>query len=456
MIFDRGTLVLKNPPAGLDLKDIPGVAWDPRTGECRAPGYQYGALIAQLHERGVELDDQVRASRARPVMTRQPELRPYQDSALCAWQIAGCRGVVALPTGSGKTRLALCAIAACRASALVLVPTRVLLAQWSAEIEAVLDLPVGLYGDGERQLAPVTVSTFESAYRHMPRIGQRFALLIVDEAHHFGSGMREEALMMCTAPSRLGLTATPPREAPATDKLRELIGPVVYQLAIADLTGDYLADYELTTLTLPLNASERAAYELDMARFRPLCRQFFRVNPLASWRDFVRTARRTPDGREALEAWRRSRRLLSFIESKRQALAWLLERHCDARVLVFTSDNDTAYAIARAHLIMPITCDIGRVERAAALERFRAGALRALVSARVLNEGLDVPDADVAVIVGGNASEREHVQRVGRLLRPAPGKRALVYELVAADTSEVGQSERRRRGLSPSQAASMA
>ncbi len=105
--------------------------------------------------------------------------------------------------------------------------------------------------------------------------------------------------------------------------------------------------------------------------------------------------------------------------------------------------------VQREHLIMPITCDVGRKERDIVLERFRSGALRALVSARVLNEGLDVPDADLAIIVGSSLGEREHVQRVGRLLRPAPGKRALVYELVARRTTEVGQARRRRAALGP-------
>ena len=125
----------------------------------------------------------------------------------------------------------------------------------------------------------------------------------------------------------------------------------------------------------------------------------------------------------------------------------LLQRHRGNRVLVFTADNDTAYAIAREQLVMPLTCDIGRQERDDVLERFRHGELRALVSARVLNEGLDVPDADVAVVVGGALGEREHVQRVGRLLRPSEGKRAVVYELVKRNTVEVGQARRRRQGL---------
>ena len=96
---------------------------------------------------------------------------------------------------------------------------------------------------------------------------------------------------------------------------------------------------------------------------------------------------------------------------------------------------------------MPLTCDIGRAERDDVLGAFRQGRLRALVSSRVLNEGLDVPDADIAVIVGGALGVREHVQRVGRLLRPRPGKRALVYELVTRQTLEVSQAWRRRQGL---------
>jgi len=132
---------------------------------------------------------------------------------------------------------------------------------------------------------------------------------------------------------------------------------------------------------------------------------------------------------------------------KLRALGSLLERHRSSKVLVFTADNDSAYAIAREHLVMPLTCDIGRQERDDVLTRFRRGELRALVSARVLNEGLDVPDADVAVVVGGALGEREHVQRVGRLPRPSEGKRAIVYELVTRNTIEVGQARRRSRGL---------
>ena len=151
-----------------------------------------------------------------------------------------------------------------------------------------------------------------------------------------------------------------------------------------------------------------------------------------------------------MAAWRRARRLLAFPRRKREALALLLARHRKDKALVFVADNETAYAVAREHLIMPLTCDIGRRERQDALARFRTGELRALVSAQVLNEGLDVPDAEVGIVVGGRLGEREHVQRVGRLLRPGEGKQALVYELVIGHSSEARDAERRGRRLAAS------
>lgn len=445
--FDRGTIICEQVPSQIDARKLPGVQWDPRAEAWRAPAYQRAQLRAFLAARDLRFEDRAGPTDRHTGSLVCPELRPYQQAALESWQLAGRRGWVALPTGSGKTRVALAAIATTRVPTLCLVPTRILLEQWCGELSRAFEVPVGCYGDGERRQETVTVATFESAYRHMARIGNAFALLVVDELHHFGTGIREEALEMSSACMRLGLTATPPQGGAATLRLERLVGPLVYQLAIADLRGTFLADFDVLTLTLALSEDERAAYEAEMVRFRPACRWFFRDHPLGSWADFMRACRRTPQGRESLDAWFRSRRLLALTEAKGQALGTLLARHRDSRILVFTSDNETAYRIAREHLIMPLTCDISRKERVEVLQHFRQGTLRALVSARVLNEGLDVPDADVAVIVGGAHGEREHIQRVGRLLRPLPGKRATIYELVAAATSEVGQAQRRRRTL---------
>src|SRR6266568_1619066 len=408
LLFDRGTILLRDAPAGVDLSDLPGVLWDPRVRALRAPARHHPAIRDELARRAVRFSDEVYRTTDDVGPWAEPPLRPYQDSAHWAWQEARRRGVVVLPTGSGKTRLAIAAMARARRPALALVPTRVLLAQWVREISSAFGGPVGCLGDGERRIEAITVATFESGWRQMDQLGNRFELVIVDEAHHFGSGARDEVLELCAAPARLGLTATPP-SGPAADRIAELI-------------GRYLAPFQLVTLNLDLDPKERDAWVRAVAVYRPALRAFMRDAPGATWLDFAKAAVRTEEGRRALAAFRESRALLAFPSAKRAAVRSLLARHAGARILVFTSDNATAYAVSREHLLMPITCDISRGERAAALDRFRRGELRALVSARVLNEGIDVPDADVAIIVGGTQGEREHVQRIGRgRTRPRSG-----------------------------------
>jgi len=455
LVFDRGTIVLLGlgslkamTAAGPgNLASLPGALWDPRIAAVRCPARFHQALVAELRQRGVRFADEVVLRPAAPLIDPAAvELRPYQEAALAAWDIAGRRGTAVLPTGSGKTRLAIAAMARAKVPALCLVPTRVLLDQWARAIREILGFDPGRLGDGEHRIDAVTVATFESAWRHMHHLGNRFGLLVVDEAHHFGTGMRDEALDMCTAPLRLGLTATKPRGVAAA-RLDELVGPTMYELRVEDLTGEFLAPFDTVVLHLDLTARERGEYETLMAAFRDVMHRFRRFHPGATWDEFAKAAARTDEGRRAIAAWHRARKITAFPEAKRTMVGALLGRHRATRTIVFVADNPTAYAISREHLIMPLTCDIKRKEREHVLELFKDGKLRALVSAQVLNEGLDVPDAEVGIIVAGTKGEREHVQRVGRMLRPRPGKRALVYELVVRSTIEVEQARKRRSAL---------
>jgi superfamily II DNA or RNA helicase len=301
---------------------------------------------------------------------------------------------------------------------LCLVPTRALLHQWRDEIRRFYPGAVGCLGDGERDVQPITVSTFESAVRRMPKLGNQFGMLVVDEVHHFGAGIKDEALEMCTAALRLGLTATPPHDE-ALNRLDDLLGPVVYRSTVADLAGKWLSEFDLVVLRLTLSPEERARYASDYREFQEVNRRFRKLHPGGTWQEFVRAASQSPEGRAALVAWRRSRRLLGYTEAKQKAVGQLLRQHRDSRVIVFTASNEAAYAIAREYLVMPITCEISRRERNQALAAFRAGALKALVSARVLNEGIDVPDADVASGLRTRASASTRVQSV-------PGNRGLL------------------------------
>jgi superfamily II DNA or RNA helicase len=440
--WERGTIVIGREAP---VRDLPGVLWDPRIGAFRAPGHTHRTLVTSIRKRGFAVEDRVLTLGEPPAPFEPPELRAYQECALAAWEMGGRRGIVCLPTGAGKTRVAVAAVAKTQARTLVLVPTRVLLEQWARTLRAAGVTP-GVYGDGQRDAKPITVATFASALRHVDTLGNRFELLVIDEVHHFGSPAGDETLEMTTAPWRLGLTATPPDGARA-ERLDVLVGPIVFRSSIGDLAGRFLAPFHVVTVTVGLTASERATYDAQLAAYQPVVRRFFDAAPGATWPDFVRAAGKTVEGQRGLAAWRRSRTCLAFTAAKRAALGQLLARHRASRVLVFAQDVATAYAVSREHLVPALTSEIARDERAAWLAHFAAGELRVLVSARVLNEGVDVPAADVAILVGGSQGAREYVQRVGRVLRPSAGKEAVVYEMITGGTHESRQAEGRRGAL---------
>lgn len=443
--FDRGTLRLDG-----DVSALAGeLRFDARAGFHRASAHHYAALLELARARGVELDDRIGAAwSARRTPSAAPELRPYQRQALAAFEQFGCQGVIALPTGSGKTRVACAALARSGESAVVLVPTRVLLDQWLSVLRGQFGGPIGAVGDGMRSISRITVMTFESAYRCLDRHADAFGMVIVDEAHHFSGGVRAEALEMCPAVLRLGLTATPPLPGSVgAERLRDLIGPVVFQLEIADLAGRDLAPLQVVRLPVALTPAERTLYEHHITPFTQLRREFRRANPDADWLSCVQAIARVPGGAAALAGMQRARDLAAFPAAKRACVRALLARHRSDRALLFTAAAEHAYQIGAEALIPVITAEVTRRERYAILDAFREQRVRAVCSARVLNEGMDVPEANVAIIVAGALGAREHVQRIGRILRPAKHKCAIAYELVTLDTIDEMRVRARRRSL---------
>src|SRR5262249_4399107 len=123
----------------------------------------------------------------------------------------------------------------------------------------------------------------------------------------------------------------------------------------------------------------------------------------------------------------------------------LLARHNGDRVLIFTHDNATVYTIARQYLVPVITHQTKTKERREILLRFNEGSLPIIATSRVLNEGVNIPEANVAIVLSGSGSVREHVQRLGRILRKAGGKEAILYEVITRGTVEEYTSSRRRQ-----------
>jgi superfamily II DNA or RNA helicase len=157
--FDRGTLEL-----GADAPDVPQTIWDPRSNTRRVAAFRFAALVEAAENRGRALDGDLRTGwRQQHGNVAALELRPYQAHALASWTVFARRGGVALPTGAGKTRVAIAAIFDTGLPTAILCPTKALAIAWVEELRRHLDEPIGLVGDGQRSLERVTVLTFESA-----------------------------------------------------------------------------------------------------------------------------------------------------------------------------------------------------------------------------------------------------------------------------------------------------
>ena len=444
LTFEEGT-VRVDAPRDL-LETLPGVEYDPRTETGRTPGFRYASLRRVLADRGVDAEDRVLSLADLPPVRSDYELRDYQREALDAWREADDRGVLELPTGSGKTVVALKAVEALSTPTLVVVPTVDLLDQWERELGTEFGVPVGRLGGGEQRVEPLTVSTYDSAYLRADELGDRFGFAVFDEVHHLGGEGYRDIGRLLAAPARLGLTATFERPDGAHEVVSELVGPVVYRLSATDLAGEHLAAFDIKQVEVSLTPEERERYEEFQGTFTDyLARSDIRMRSGSDYREIVKRSGNDPRAREALLAKQRAREVMMNAERKVEELADVLDRHRDDRVIVFTAYTDLVYRLSERFLMPAITHQTSAAERRRILERFRDGRYSRIVAANVLDEGVDVPDANVAVVLSGSGSEREFTQRLGRVLRPkTDGGRAILYELVTADTAEEGVAERRR------------
>ena len=376
--------------------------------------------------------------------------RPYQKEALAAWGRAHARGVVVLPTGAGKTVLALMAVEAMGVSALVVVPTIDLLHQWHDTLCARFGLDeaeVGMIGGGFRTRRPLTVITYDSAAMPRRDLGD-VGLLVFDEAHHLPSALYRTVAERCPAPFRLGLSATLERSDGRHDDLRELIGPTVYERQPSTLARDkHIADYKVQRVYVDLTDDEQAQYEQLTAQYS----MYFAANRMKLmmlgcgnlFEALIRQSGHDPAARAALRAHREARMLAMNAAGKVQKVEQLLQEHRADKVIVFSEWNVLVHDMARRLALPAITYRTHADERRDILEKFRQHRYSKLVTGRVLNEGVDVPDANVAIVVSGSSTTREYIQRLGRVLRPKPGH-AYLYEIITRGTSEVKTARRRK------------
>ncbi len=447
--YDRGTLILHPPPRGKAWIDF--ATWDDRIEKFRVPAIYYRTLIETLQANNLSLVDEAKdffPLDLTPSFEREPY--PHQTEALEAWKCSGRKGVVVLPTAAGKTYLAQLAMIATPRTTLIIVPTLDLMHQWYAQMSAAFpDIEVGLLGGGSRDHSPILIATYNSAAIHAETLGNRYALQIFDECHHLPTDFFRVIAEYSISPYRLGLTATPERADGSHRDLDSLIGEVVYRKGVKELAGGTLADHEVIEIKVKLSQTERKSYDKAIQIRNDFLRKSnISLSSLNGWQIFVKASARSPAGRRAMLAHREAKEIAAGTEGKLRILAELVCEHHQDSLLIFTNDNATVYRISQEFLIPAITHQTPVKERHDILTRFREGIYKSLVTSHVLNEGVDVPEVKVAIIISGTSSAREYVQRLGRILRKGKGKNKLatLYEIIAEDTSEERTSQRRKEG----------
>lgn len=390
--------------------------------------------------------------------------RAWQAEAFAQWKAGGRCGVVEAVTGTGKTTVGVLAAAAAVEAGekvLVLVPGRELLDQWHEVLSRDLRITrVGRVGDGHGDSFDdhqVLVATVHSAARYQMLRPGSAGLLIADEVHRYGAKTFAWALEPEFG-ARLGLTATYSRDDDGLEEhLEPYFGGVVmgcsYQRGLAD---GILAPFRVGFLGTDFTVDEREQYDLYDERARTLRGRLIldhgcpdepfgefmaRVNELSQGGHGNRSA--TADARRYLHAFSKRRQLLADCRRKQEALASLAPVLAVAdQGLVFGETKASAEKAAEVLChngvaALDFTSALHQTERKRRLAAFKHGQVKVLTAPRVLDEGIDVPQAEVGVIMAGSRSKRQMIQRMGRVIRPKADRRpATFFVLYARGTSE--------------------
>ena len=450
--YDNGTILIKG------LAHIPFTSIDPRTNLLRAPAIYYSNIIEFLKQSSIEYVDHVldllpsshlKINDINDHKTDIP-LRTYQHKALGEWTKAGMRGCVVLPTGSGKTIIGVKAIETVNSASLIVVPTLDLMDQWASVLRKYFtNVKIGNLGGGMYDIEAITISTYDSAYIHASGLGNKFSLIIFDEVHHLAApGYRSIAELMAS-PFRLGLTATIEREDGMHMDLPQLVGGIVFTMSPNELAEKkHLAQYEVERREVEMVSDEIYQYRKYFEKYQYSLRRLGFRFPIR-FEKLIMISAKNKIAREALLARNKAMEIALNSRSKIEELREILAENKGIKTIIFTQHNRLVYQVSNTFLIPFITYKTGKQERQNVLKCFKEGRYNAIVTSKVLDEGVDVPDAELGIILSGTGSGREFIQRLGRLLRPKPNvnKKAKLIEIISANTQEMGTSVKRKKAL---------
>ncbi len=407
-----------------------------------------GEFIQKAREIGINVEDRTGLPQAIPIeekLSFTGTLRDYQEEALEKWKLNRYRGIIALPTGSGKTVIGVAAISVLSERTLVIAYTKEQLKQWIDQILRYTDIPrsyVASFYSEEKRLAPITVTTYQTAYRHIAELAFRYSFVIVDEVHHLPAEKFKTIALGLYAPHRMGLSATVVREDGKHTELFPLMGGIVYHKTPQEMIEKgYLAPYSTFLVKVSLTPEEKKEYE----KFRSIYKA---LSMGLSFKEVLRRAQNgDPRMGKALSIHSSMQQVFQKAKAKEKAVKEIVEKELEkgSKILIFTQYVDQARKLGELLEAPVITGDTETRKRFRILDEFRKAEKGVLILTTVGDEGLDIPDVNVGIIVAGTGSRRQFIQRLGRLLRPKPGKKARLYEIIVKGTAEEAQARKRKK-----------
>ena len=442
--YHGGTIVIK----GLD--SLPYSTIDPRTNCLCSFGKNYKKITEYLEEKNIKYEDHVLDLLPLGHLPKiKVKLRDYQKGAIEHWRKEKM-GSIVLPTGAGKTIVGLKIIEIVNSPTLIVVPTLDLVKQWTKILSQSFNIEIGNIGGGTENIQAITVSTYDSAYIKAQLIGNKFLLIVFDEVHHLPAPSYRLIAETFVAPYRLGLTATIEREDHLEEDFPYLIGKSTFRISADELAkNNYLANYTIERNQTYMSKEEYLKYKENMTTYHTCLKKIgLKMNSYNSFKRLIMISSRNNMARRALVARNKAIDIALNSRSKMNEIAKILNENRDIKTIIFTQHNKQVYEISNDFLIPFITYKSTKEEREDVLSGFKDGRYKAIVTSKVLDEGIDVPDAQLGILVSGTGSSREFIQRLGRLLRPKNNnKKARLIEIVSSGTSETLTSERRHRNM---------
>jgi superfamily II DNA or RNA helicase len=390
---------------------------------------------------------------------------PWQINAIHAWADAGYRGVIEAVTGSGKTYSAMMALEehirqGWRVA--ILVPSIVLQNQWIQKIRKLNsknEYKIGFMNGTKTDTLDendILIASVQCAYRWQMNSHVKKALLIADECHHLGAESWSKALedAFCR---RLGLTATFERnDTGIEDFLIPYFGGVVYTLDyVQALHENVISPFSVKFISVELNDVERNIYDSADDSCKKLRKKLINEYQLDAepFGTFIKEVNQIVSEGESppflasryLSSFTKRRNILADLTAKTKKL---IEICCDVenakRTIVFTQTIAGAQSAIQTFHRCGIQCDyltseMKKADREAVIERFRIGDIKLIAAPQLMDEGVDIPTADLAIIIAASRTKRQMIQRMGRVLRKDNDdkkKKAKVCVLFAKNTFE--------------------